>query len=183
MRLFFEKKPKKGPPSIFWCFATEWMLKNPNGSPFKNITFQFFGIVRLVFRIFFFSPKRPPRFFDVLQQWMLKNAKWSPGANSVQLFGFFRYCWRKYFDTLKSFRYFWALDMAPTWAGLFLCRLFRVFWIVSKTPLVTLLCYFPPIFHIWERKIFKSNGFFYTKFAENLFMFNFKGVTHRFQLT
>ena len=38
-------------------------------------------------------------------------------ANSDQLFGFFRYCRREYFDTLKSFCYFWALDMAPTWAG------------------------------------------------------------------
>ena len=24
--------PTKGPPSIFWSFATEWMLKNPKGS-------------------------------------------------------------------------------------------------------------------------------------------------------
>ena len=23
----------------------------------------------------------------------------------------------QYFDILKSFRYFWVLDMAPTWAG------------------------------------------------------------------
>ena len=28
--------------------------------------------------------------------------------------------------------------------------------------------YFQPIFHIWERKYFKSNGFFFTKFAKNL---------------
>ena len=26
-------------------------------------------------------------------------------------------CRREYFETLMSFRYFWALDMAPTWAG------------------------------------------------------------------
>ena len=37
------------------------------------------------------------------------------------IFGFFGYCRREYFDTLKSFCYFLALDMAPTWAvsGLF----------------------------------------------------------------
>ena len=60
---FFEKKiSPKGPPSIFWYFQTEWMLKNPKGSPIHQ-----------------------------------------------------------YFDILKSFCYFWALDMAPTWAvpGLF----------------------------------------------------------------
>ena len=36
LRLFFripQKGPKKG--SIFWSFATEWMLKNPKGSPFQ----------------------------------------------------------------------------------------------------------------------------------------------------
>ena len=33
LRLFEKKFPPKGPPSIFWCFATEWMLKNPKGSP------------------------------------------------------------------------------------------------------------------------------------------------------
>ena len=35
-RLFFEKKiPRRVPPAFFWCFATEWMLKNPKGSPFQ----------------------------------------------------------------------------------------------------------------------------------------------------
>ena len=38
--------------SIFWCFAAEWMLKNPKGSPF-----QFFGIVRLF--LIFFLPRVP----------------------------------------------------------------------------------------------------------------------------
>ena len=45
---------------------------------------------------------------------------------------------------------------------------------------------FRPYF-IWERKIFKSNGFFFffffTKFAKILFIFKFKGVTHRIQPT
>ena len=41
---------------------------------------------------------------------------------------------------------------------------------------------FRPYF-IWERKIFKSNGFFFTKFAKNLFISKLKGFTHRIQLT
>ena len=45
------------------------------------------------------------------------------------------------------------------------------------------LVIFRPYF-IWERKIFKSNGFFFfTKFAKILFIFKFKGVTHRIQPT
>ena len=74
---FFTFFPPKGPPSIFWSFATEWMLKNPKGS---SLT-VFFGIVRL----FNFFHKR----FQIHQ----------------------------HFDILKSFCYFLALDMAPTWAG------------------------------------------------------------------
>ena len=60
---------------------------------------------------------------------MLKNAKGSPRrANAVQLFGFFRYFRREYFDTLNSFCSFLALDMAPTRAGpgLFLVGAFLV---------------------------------------------------------
>ena len=40
--------------SIFWCFATEWMLINPKGPPF-----QFFRIVRLFSKICFFSKESP----------------------------------------------------------------------------------------------------------------------------
>ena len=53
-------------------------------------------------------------------EWM-KNVKVSPLAHQFgPTFGFFGCC-RKYFDILKSFCCFWALDMAPTWAvpGLF----------------------------------------------------------------
>ena len=32
---------------------------------------------------------------------------------------------------------------------------------ISGMEIINVVCYFPPIFHIWERKIFKSNGFFY----------------------
>ena len=54
-------------------------------------------------------------------------------------------------------------------------------------------CYFPPSFFlrffifrpyfIWERKIFKSNGFFFTKFANNYCSRNVKKYIHRIQLT
>ena len=48
----------KVPPSVFWSFPTERMLKNPKKSQ------SFFGIVRL-----FFSLKRPPSIvFDNLRQ-------------------------------------------------------------------------------------------------------------------
>ena len=52
----------------------------------------------------------------------MKNLKVSSLVRQFgSIFGFFRYRWREYFDTLKSFCCFWALDMAPTWAvsGLF----------------------------------------------------------------
>ena len=41
---------------------------------------------------------------------------------------------------------------------------------------------FRPYF-IWERKIFKSNGFFFTKFAKNYCLRNMKKYIHRIQLT
>ena len=57
-------KSSKDPPSIFWCFAPEWMLKKPKEPPFT-----FFGTMRLLkilifhfwkilnFRNFSMSPK------------------------------------------------------------------------------------------------------------------------------
>ena len=50
----------QGPPSIFCCFATEWMLENPKGSPFV-----FFGTVRLFPENKNFSLLQ---FLDVLRQ-------------------------------------------------------------------------------------------------------------------
>ena len=41
--LFREFFSQMVPLQFFWSFATEWMLKNPKGSPFQF----FFGIVRL----------------------------------------------------------------------------------------------------------------------------------------
>ena len=41
---FFRFFNPKGPLQCFCCFATEWMLKNPKGSPLSF----FFGIVRLL---------------------------------------------------------------------------------------------------------------------------------------
>ena len=111
---FFSAKkfPQMVPPSIFWSFPTERMLKNPKGSPF-----QFFGIVRFFFKKFFFTKSAPPSiFWWYATEWM-KNLKVSPLVRQISsTFGFFRYRRREYFDTLKSFWCFWALDMAPTWA-------------------------------------------------------------------
>ena len=45
--------PTKGPPSIFWSFATEWMLKNHKRSSLS----VFFGIVD--FFSFFFHKSSP----------------------------------------------------------------------------------------------------------------------------
>ena len=55
-RLFFRKFfPQRVPPSIFCCFATEWMLENPKGSPLsvffgteifsENKNFSFFNFL------------------------------------------------------------------------------------------------------------------------------------------
>ena len=68
----------KGSPSIFGCFPTEWMLKNPKGSPFQifSALCDFFRdfFHQIFFTVQFFDVLQ---YFDVLQQWMLKNAKGS----------------------------------------------------------------------------------------------------------
>ena len=51
----FFPKIKIFPPSIFWCFATEWMLKNPKGSPLSV-----FRHCETFFSKIIFSPKGPP---------------------------------------------------------------------------------------------------------------------------
>ena len=48
--------PHERPPSIFWSFATEWMLKNPKGSSLS----VFFGIVRLFKKNFHKSSPNSP---------------------------------------------------------------------------------------------------------------------------
>ena len=66
-------------------------------------TFHFFGIVRL------FSKKSSngPFNFLMLCDKMDENLKAYPLARQFgPTFGFFRYCRREYFDTLKSFCYF-----------------------------------------------------------------------------
>ena len=97
------------------------MLKNSKGSPLSvfSALWDFFGK--------FFSPIFfTLHFFDVLQQWILKNAKGSPWrASSVvwvcREFDTLFVSLTKFFDTFMSFCYFWALNMGPTHAvpGLF----------------------------------------------------------------
>ena len=72
MRLFL--KPfglhQRVPPSFFRHFATQWMSKNPKGSPFYIFrhcdTFQK-SHFKIFFGIFFKSPKCSPHFFHILQ--------------------------------------------------------------------------------------------------------------------
>ena len=92
--------------------------RRPKGPPF-----QFFGIARLFLDNF--SPKGLFNFFGLLRQ----NGCWKiPKVPLFQFFGIVRLFSKsfffikgssihQYFDILKSFCYFWALDMAPTWAG------------------------------------------------------------------
>ena len=85
----------KGPPFSFLalrdCFSGK---KFPKGTPL-----QFFGFCdRLGIEK---SQKDPPfNFFGVVR---LFSKKWC--------------CRREYFETLMPFCYFWALDVAPTWAS------------------------------------------------------------------
>ena len=75
-RNFF--KSSSGPLSIFWSFATEWMLRKPKGPPFT-----FYGTMRLlkilIFCFFLENSKQISKFlmspkgcsllcFDILQQ-------------------------------------------------------------------------------------------------------------------
>ena len=48
------KNPKGSPLQFLWYFTTDWVFKNPEGFPFSV-----FGVVRLFFRKFVFSPKGP----------------------------------------------------------------------------------------------------------------------------
>ena len=126
----------------------------------------------------------------------------------VPTFGFFGYCRREYLTLENPFAIFRALDMAPAcllWNSLSrkLFSSLPVFFCFAKMNFAAKLyassvneklklsnffgvvIIFRPYF-IWERKIFKSNGFFFfffTKFAKILFIFKFKGVTHRIQPT
>ena len=113
--LFSKKKFPKGSPFNFLEFSDRtYVEKSP---------FQFFRHCETFFQKVFFSPKVPllQFFWWFATEWM-KNLKVSPLVRQFgSTFRFFRYRRREYFDTLKCFCCFWALDMAPTWAvpGLF----------------------------------------------------------------
>ena len=109
--------------------------------------FSFFGIVRFFpenekkffFNFFMFcdrmdveKPQRVPPFsFSALWDFSAPGARASEPRratrsiflvcnffkkNFFEKFSIFEYC-KRILDTWKSFCYFWALDMAPTWAG------------------------------------------------------------------
>ena len=91
-------KSSKGPPSIFWCFAHEWMLKKPKGPPFT-----FFGTMRLlkipIFRFFFENFENFSKFFnasegslllfDILQQTGFSKSPKSPPFYNFKNFALF----------------------------------------------------------------------------------------------
>ena len=125
---FFEIFSPKGPPCIFWCFATEWMLKNLKGSPllvfFRHCEI-FFPKMKKKFLQFFHvlrqngcrkTSKGPPFIFSALWDFSAPLGPFFWVCKFFEKFSIFEYC-KRILDTWKSFCYFWALDMAPTWAG------------------------------------------------------------------
>ena len=131
-RLFSKKIPQMVPPAFFWCFATEWMLKNPKGSPFQffSALWDFFPKMKIFvfFNFFMFcdrmdveKPQRVPPFsFSELWDFSEPVGPFFWVCNFFETFfqknSILEYC-KRVLDTWKSFCYFWALDMAPTWAG------------------------------------------------------------------
>ena len=70
----FFSKIKNFIPSIFWCFATEWMVKNPKGP-----SFQFFSALWDFFRKLFSLQRVPLQFlWYFTTHWVFKNPKGSP---------------------------------------------------------------------------------------------------------
>ena len=62
------------------------------------------------FRRRYFHHRVPPSIFWWIATQLVKNLKGSPLVHQFgPTFGFFGYCRRQYFDTLKSFRYFLSL--------------------------------------------------------------------------
>ena len=99
-------RDQRVPLSVFFRHCETSFRKKfyPKGSPL-----QFFWVLRQTrYRKI---PKGPPfQFFSALWDFSQKIFLW---------------CRREYFETLMSFCYFWALDMAPAWAG---PDLFKWFW-------------------------------------------------------
>ena len=75
----------KGPPFIFWYFATQWMLKKPKRPPCT-----FFGIMRL-FKILIFCFFL--KFFKMSPStnWIFKIPKWSPFTILKPLYAFWAF--------------------------------------------------------------------------------------------
>ena len=78
-------------PSIFWNFATEWVLKNPEGSPLLHFLAlwhcsKFSGF----FENFLMSPKCTPfNFFHILQQTGVSKSPKGPPFHNFENFALF----------------------------------------------------------------------------------------------
>ena len=77
-------------------------------------------------------------------------------ANLAQLLGFLGTV-KEYFDTLKSFCYFWALDMAPTWAGPGLLNLVLASWMNGEFRNFVKRCCLDLAIQSWHVKIRTSS--------------------------
>ena len=115
---FFSKQnfPKGSPLQFFLEISDRTDVEKSQRVP----PFQFFRHCETSRN--FFNQKCPSfNFFWFATEWMKNLKVFHLVRQFGSTFGFFRYRRREYFDTLKSFCCFWALDMAPTWAvpGLF----------------------------------------------------------------
>ena len=137
---FFSKKKffPKGSPCIFLMFCDRMDVEKSQRVPpfsFFSALWDFFPKMKIFvfFNFFIFSdrmhvekPQRVPPFsFSALWDF---SAPLGPFFEYVifsknffrkiffQKISIFEYC-KRVLDTWKSFCYFWALDMAPTWAG------------------------------------------------------------------
>ena len=80
-----------------------------------------FRLCETFFRKFFKCLQSVPFHFLFCKRMDVHKTPKDPPFQFFRLWGFFRKktsgAVEEYFDTLKSFCYFWALDMASTWAG------------------------------------------------------------------
>ena len=143
---FFRKKnfPQRVPPAFFLMFCDRMDVEKAQRVPpfsffsalwdfFPKMTiFVFFNFFMFCDRMDVEKPQRVPPFsFSALWDFSASGARASEPRRATrsiflsiyffrkiffQKISIFEYC-KRVLDTWKSFCYFWALDMAPTWAG------------------------------------------------------------------
>ena len=82
--------------------------------PDYRAPFRFFAIQRLFWKVFNVCKVSPLIVFNIFQQMLKKSIR---VRHFRPTFEIFRYCRREYLTTrITSYCYFWASDIAPTWA-------------------------------------------------------------------